>query len=181
MTVSPSSRSPGLKHLLVLGAGLALLCAAPAGAAGAMTWTAPGVARPIVSSTLEQCATSGAQEERSATFAGEMASVPGAVRMEMRIDVAERLPDQADYRTLSAPGLGIWRSSAPSVKAYRYLKQVTNLAGPAFYRGIVHFRWLGAHGRLLASVVLHTKRCEQPSTSVAAPPPAGTVSGSSAN
>jgi hypothetical protein len=157
--------------VLGLGAGLALLFAAPA-AAAATAWTAPGSPKPSVSTTLEQCLTSGSQEERSATFAGEMVSVPGTARMEMRIDVAERLPAQAEYHTLSAPGLGVWRSSAPSVKVYRYLKQVTNLAGPAFYRGVVRFRWLGPHGRLLAFAVLHTRRCEQPSTSAPSPPPA---------
>jgi hypothetical protein len=163
--------------VLGLGAGLALLCAAPSAAAAppaaaATLWTAPGSPRPSVSTTLEQCVTSGSQDERSATFAGEMGSVPGTARMEMRIDVAERLPNEVNYHTLSAPGLGVWRSSAPSVKVYRYLKQVTNLAGPAFYRGVVRFRWLGAHGHLLAFAMLHTRRCEQPSTSVPSPPPA---------
>jgi hypothetical protein len=169
MTLSPSSsRVPRGR---VLGAGLALVCAAPT-AAAATVWTAPGSPKPSVSTTLEQCVTSGSQDERSATFAGEMASMPGAARMEMRIDVSERLPEALEYHTVSAPGLGVWRSSAPSVKVYRYLKQVTNLAGPAFYRGVVHFRWLGPHGRLLASAVLHTKRCEQPSTSAPPMPPA---------
>jgi hypothetical protein len=180
MTLLPSSCPPLRGGLLGLGAGLALLCAAPSGA-GATVWTAPGVPRPTVSTTLEQCVTSGSQEERSATFAGEMASVPGAARMEMRIDVAERLPEEVAYRTLSAPGLGVWRTSAPGVKVYRYLKQVINLAGPAFYRGIVRFRWLGPHGRLLASALLHTKRCEQPSTDLSSPAPAtstGTSTGS---
>jgi hypothetical protein len=173
MTVLPSSCSPRHASLLGLGAALALVCAAPAGAG---VWMAPGLAKPSVSTTLEQCATSGSQEERSATFAGEMVSVPGTARMEMRIDVAERLPEEVDYRTLSAPGLGVWRFSAQSVKVYRYLKQVINLAGPAFYRGVVHFRWLGAHGRLLASAVLHTRRCEQPSTDLSAPAPASGTS-----
>jgi hypothetical protein len=171
MTLSPSSCPVRRRRALGLGAGLALACAAPA-AAAATVWTAPGSPKPSVSTTLEQCATSGSQEERSATFAGEMASVPGTARMEMRIDIAERLPDALEYHTLGGPGLGVWRSSAPSVKVYRYLRQVTNLAGPAFYRGVVRFRWLGSHGRLLASAVLHTKRCEQPSTSVSSPPPA---------
>jgi hypothetical protein len=171
MTLSQSRRPLRSRRAPWLGAGLALMCAAPPVAA-ATVWTVPGLPKPSVSTTLEQCATSGAQEERSATFAGEMASVPGSARMEMRIDVAERMPDEAGYHTLSAPGLGVWRSSAPSVKVYRYLKQVTNLAGPAFYRGVVHFRWLGAHGRLLAFAVLHTRRCEQPSTSLPSPPSA---------
>ena len=54
--------------------------------------------------------------------------------MEMRVDVLERLPGEALFHTLSAPGLGVWRSCRPGVKVYRYLKQVTNLAAPAVYR-----------------------------------------------
>jgi hypothetical protein len=139
--------------------------------AGATIWTQPGVARPTISATLEQCLTAGAQSERSATFAGEMASVPGSARMAMRIDLAERPPDAISYHLVNAPGLGVWRYSAAGVKAYRYLKQVTNLGGPAFYRAIVRFRWLSSRGHLLATATLHTKRCEQPATSVQTPNP----------
>ncbi|HWD11663.1 MAG TPA: hypothetical protein VG366_07445 [Solirubrobacteraceae bacterium] len=144
-------------------------------AADATIWTAPGLARPTLSATLEQCLTAGPQAERSATFAGEMSGVVGSARLEMRIEVAERLPEEISYHTVTAPGLGVWRSAAPGVKVYRYLKQVTNLAGPAFYRGVVHFRWLSSRGRLLADAILHTKRCEQPTTSIwmPAPGPAG--------
>jgi hypothetical protein len=56
----------------------------------------------------------------------------------------------------------VWRSSAPGVKVYKYLKQVTNLSAPAFYRAAVRFRWLNAKGRLIFATELHTPRCEQP-------------------
>jgi hypothetical protein len=144
-------------------------------AADATIWIAPGLTRPAVSATLEQCLTAGPQTERSATFAGEMAGVTGSTRMEMRIDVAERMPEEVSYHTLSAPGLGVWRSSAPGVKVYRYLKQVTNLSGPAFYRGVVRFRWLSSRGRLLATAILHTRRCEQPTTSISMTAPGAPV------
>jgi hypothetical protein len=159
-------RCTGRARPLELIAVLGLMGLAP-GAAGASIWTAPGLARPNASATLEQCLTVGPQSERSATFAGEMGSVLGSSRLEMRIDVAERLPSEFSYHTLSAPGLGVWRVAAPGVKVYRYLKQVTNLSGPAFYRGVVRFRWLSARGRLLAAASLHTRRCEQPTTSAA--------------
>jgi hypothetical protein len=125
--------------------------------------------RPGASATLQQCLTTGTQTERSATFAGEMSAIPGSARMEMRIDVLERMPDDLAYHMVTAPGLGVWRSSAPGVKAYTYLKQVTNLSAPAFYRGEVRFRWLNAKGHLLKVAVLRTRRCEQP-----APAPAET-------
>ena len=55
--------------------------------------------------------------------------------MEIRIAPgASALPANVAYRTVSAPGLGVWRSSAAGVKIFAHLQQVTNLAAPAFYR-----------------------------------------------
>jgi hypothetical protein len=122
--------------------------------------------RPSVSATLEQCVTAVSQPERSATFAGEMTAIAGSTHMEMRIDVLERLPGEALFHTVSAPGLGVWRGSAPGVKVYKYLKQFTNLSAPAFYRAAVRFRWLNARGRLMKAEELRTSHCQQP-----APPP----------
>ena len=113
------------------------------------------------SANLEQCVTSPEQEERAATFSGEMSAIPGSVRMEMRIDVLEKAPEEESYRRVSAPGLGVWRSSAAGVKSFRYLKQVTNLAAPASYRGLVRFRWFNAKGRQISFAELRTRPCEQ--------------------
>jgi hypothetical protein len=122
---------------------------------------APGT-KANVSATLEQCATALAQTERSATFAGEMTVIPGTARMEIRIDIEERSPGEAQYRTVSAPGLGVWRGSAPGVKTYTHIQQVTNLSAPASYRGAVRFRWLNARDRLIKAEELRTPACEQP-------------------
>jgi len=144
--------------------------AQPASASSAASPTALPPSKLTVSATLEQCLTAEAQDERSATFSGEMATIVGSTKMEMRIDVLERTPLEASYRTVSAPGLSVWRSSAPGVKVYKYLKQVTNLSGPAFYRAAVRFRWLNAKGRLIAATELHTRRCEQPGGNTPATP-----------
>jgi hypothetical protein len=127
---------------------------------------APASARTNAAATLEQCVTAVAQTERSVTFAGEMTSIPGSVRMEIRVDILERTPAETSFHAVSAPGLGVWRTAAPGVKVYRYLKQVTNLSAPAFYRGAVRFRWLTSRGHLLKALELRTPHCEQP----AAPP-----------
>ncbi len=121
--------------------------------------------------------TSPEQEARAATFSGEMTAVAGSTRMEMRIDVLEKAPEEESYRRVSAPGLGVWRSSAPGVKSFRYLKQVTNLAAPASYRGAVRFRWFNAKGRQIAFAELRTRGCEE---SVVSPPSQTVVSPSSA-
>ena len=143
---------------------LALLCTAPGGASASAQSGAEG--GPQDSATLEQCVTSVAQVERSATFAGEMTALAGTVRMAMRIEVQERVPGEALYHAVSAPGLGVWRESDVKVKIYKYLKQVTNLSSPASYRALVRFRWLGARGHVIRRAERVTSRCVQP----AAPP-----------
>jgi hypothetical protein len=116
----------------------------------------------IPSATVEQCATSSVQAERSATFSGEMMATPGTVRMSMRIELQERLLGEATFHTVAAPGLGVWRSAAPGVKVYRYIKQVTDLAAPAVYRAAVRFRWLTTKGKLIRALERRTPTCEQP-------------------
>jgi hypothetical protein len=148
---------------------LALLCATPGGASASAQGGQSGAdGGPQDSATLEQCVTSVAQVERSATFAGEMTALAGTVRMAMRIEVQERVPGEALYHTVSAPGLGVWRESDVKVKIYKYLKQVTNLSSPASYRALVRFRWLGARGHVIRRAERVTSRCVQP----APPPPA---------
>jgi hypothetical protein len=136
--------------------------AAPGARSGAAS---PGAGQPAAA--LEQCVTSVAQIERSATFAGEMTAVAGTARMAMRIEVLESAPGEVAFHAVAAPGLGVWRDSDPRVKIYKYLKQVTNLSAPASYRALVRFRWMGAHGHVIKRAERITPRCEQP-----APPPA---------
>jgi hypothetical protein len=115
------------------------------------------------SASLAECATATIpQTERAATFAGEMSAIPGSTRMEIRIDLEERAPGELLYRTISAPGLGLWHSSVAGVKVFTHIQQVTNLSAPASYRGVVRFRWLSAKGRLLKTAALRTAVCEQP-------------------
>ncbi len=145
--------------------GLAPHALGATGATGATgstgTGTTPPAGKPPVSATLEGCTTSEQQAERTATFAGEMSMIPGAAKMEMRIDVLERAPTEETFHVVSAPGLGVWRWAAPGVKTYRYLKEVTNLAAPAYYRGSVRFRWVNAKGKLVKAYELRTPRCIQ--------------------
>jgi hypothetical protein len=125
--------------------------------------------KPTASATLEGCVTAAEPEARSVTFAGEMATIPGSSKMEMRVDVLERMPRELVFHSVTAPGLGVWRISAPGVKTYKYLKEITNLAAPASYRAVVRFRWLNAKGHSIKSLEARTPRCTQtvpPSESV---------------
>jgi hypothetical protein len=176
----PKRRLPrGLALALSVACVLGWLALAPSALRADTTSPTPPapIVKPEVSATLEQCITSDIPAERSATFAGEMASIPGAVKLQMRIEVLERLPHELLFHAVSAPGLGVWRTAAPGVKTYRYLKEVTNLAAPAAYRAAVRFRWLNARGRLMRVTELRTDRCLQPAaearTPVEEPAPAG--------
>lgn len=120
----------------------------------------PGSSGPTA--TLERCVPSLNQAERSATFLGEMTSTPGTGRMSMRIELQERPAGEMAFRNVAAPGLGVWRSAAPGVKIYRYIKQVTNLSAPAVYRAAIRFRWVNAKGKLIKAVERHTSTCTEP-------------------
>jgi hypothetical protein len=158
---------------------LALLGAAQAHAQGGSQTQAGQSVTPVsvpgVSATLEGCVTAPLQGERSATFSGEMTAIAGTARMSMRVDVEERMAGEEWFHTITATGLGVWRSADPKVKVYKYLKQVSNLAAPAVYRAIVSFRWLNAKGHLIKRVDRLTPRCAQLVTSSA---PAGPQSSS---
>ncbi|HST56346.1 MAG TPA: hypothetical protein VLJ42_10715 [Solirubrobacteraceae bacterium] len=130
-----------------------------------------------VSATLDQCTTAAAQTGRSATFAGQMVAVAGAQRMTMRIDVLQHTPGTPGFQPVTGQGLGVWRASAPGVKIYKYLKQVTNLPAPATFRALVRFRWLNAKGHPIKHAARHTAACEQPDLS-AAPSSAAPAAGS---
>ncbi|MEA2208212.1 MAG: hypothetical protein QOF54_689, partial [Solirubrobacteraceae bacterium] len=82
-----------------------VLCAvlAAAGASSSDALASAGSSAPTqptpsaVGATLEQCATSGVQSERSATFTGEMTATAGTARMAMRIDIEERAAGDVEY------------------------------------------------------------------------------------
>jgi hypothetical protein len=169
-SITPIACSRALARGIILGAGaLALACMAPQGArASALAVPQLSAGTPtgsVVSATVEECATTGAQTERAATFTGEMTAVTGTARMAMRIDVEQRVLGEETFHTVSAPGLGVWRSADAKVKVYKYLKQVTNLSMPASYRGLVRFRWLNAKGRVIKRAERLTPRCLQPALS----------------
>src|SRR5947207_11047266 len=172
----------GRRPALALAASAVALCSigAQASAAGATTAQRARPSAPSASAVLEECLTSPVQAERSATFAGEMTAVAGTVRMAMRIDVEERMPEETTYHTVSAPGLGVWRLSDARVRIYKYLKQVTNLSSPAVYRAVVRFRWLAPHGHVIRRSQRFTGSCVQPVMPSTSPPQSAPSSGAAA-
>jgi hypothetical protein len=109
-----------------------------------------------------------------------MTAVTGTARMAMRIEVQERLPNEELFHTVSAPGLGVWRGSAPGVKIYQYVKQITNLSFPADYRALVRFHWLNDKGYVIKRAERHTLECVQPALAPVTPAAPVTPGGASA-
>lgn len=165
MTKMAFNPTPAVKTASILVCGLAALTLAQGALAHtgvrrtSTTATSDGTAYSV---TLEQCATSTVQAERSATFTAQMTAISATQRMGMRIELQQRLRGEPEFHTVLAPGLGTWHSSEAGVKIYKYVKQVTNLDAPAAYRAVVRFRWLGEKGKLLKHAELHTTRCLQP-------------------
>jgi hypothetical protein len=143
-----------------------------AGSGGVDAQSGTSSAKPIATATLTQCATATIpQTERSATFAGEMTAIAGTARMQMRVELQERIPGELQYRTVADPALGVWRGSAPGVKVFTHIEQVSNLSAPAVYRGVLHFRWINAKAHTIKVEQLSTAVCEQPA------PPSSTSTG----
>ncbi len=151
-----------------------------AGGLGTQQLTSPMLGG--ASATLEECVTATVQEQRAVAFSAEMTAVAGTMRMAMRIDLEQRAPGELEFHTVTSSGLGVWRSSDPKVKVYKYLKQVTNLAAPASYRGLVRFRWLNAKGHVIKRADRLTSRCLQPGAPepTEPSPPSSTTTNSSA-
>jgi hypothetical protein len=125
---------------------------------------------------IEQCLTSTVQAERSATFTAQMTATAATQKMAMRIELQQRLQGESEFHNLAAPGFGVWRTSEPGVKIYKYVKQVTNLDAPAAYRVTVRFHWIDERGHVLKHDELHTSRCIEPTLSgqvTQTPPPTG--------
>lgn len=137
---------------------LALVACGSVALARESTVTAPG----DYSVTLEQCVSSAMQAERSATFVAQMVATAPTQKMAMKINLEERTRSEAEYHVVAAPGFGLWRTSEPGVKIYKYVKQVSNLAAPAAYRVAVKFRWVGDKGKVIKRADLRSSRCFQP-------------------
>lgn len=120
--------------------------------------------------TLEKCVTAAARSESFAVFTGRMSAVPGATGMAMRIGIEVRTPEEPFFHPLegNVAATGSWRTSEPGVKIFKDLKQVSNLSGPADYRGVVRFRWTSSKGALVKREVLRTTPCHQPAPEVQA-------------
>lgn len=110
---------------------------------------------------LLACSRGPAPADRQALFRGSMRSLPGTRRMWMRFALQERVGD-GRFRTVRAPGLGVWRKSLPGLRTFAYRQRVLALAEGAAYRAVVRFRWYGSDGELIRRARARSRPCREP-------------------
>ena len=140
---------------LLLGA-LAAFPTASALAAGG-----DAAARRLASVRVVECSRGPDAIDRHATFRGAMRRLPGTHGMSMRFSLQERVGD-GRYRTVKAPGLGVWRKSHPAVRRFSHRQRVLDLAEGAAYRAVVSFRWYDTDGELIRRAKRRSRACNQP-------------------
>ena len=145
----------------ILTAGVVATTLLPAGiAAVAAPVDDPGRARaPVASVRLVECVR--VPENRTAVFRGAMRRIPGAGRMWMRFKLQERV-GAGPFRSVKAPGLGVWRKSVPGVRRFAHRQRVLALAEGSAYRTVVSFRWYDSDGELIRRTKRRSPACRQP-------------------
>lgn len=133
-------------------------------AAALVATAAPAAAQPVpapVKAKLMGCETALDQADRFAVFEGEMRSVAGASRLQMRFSLRGREPGHDRWVKVAAPGFGTWISATPGVRRFVYTRRVEDLLAPARYRVIARYRWLDAAGAVLRTAERRTPVCRQ--------------------
>ena len=144
---------------LGLGAVLALVLAAAALGAAPRAQLRGFVCQPALEPAL-----------RAVSVTSVMRPVHGTQAMAARFELLFRARGAAGFRPLTVAGtdLGRWISPAGHTLGRRpgdvwiLSKPVVDLSAPAEYRLRVHFRWTGAHHRVLAAATKTTATCLQP-------------------
>jgi hypothetical protein len=119
-------------------------------------------ARPHARAVLVACERGDVQADRAGVFEGQMRTVPGAERMQMRFTLQARPSARERWTAVALPGFGTWVASDPGTARYVYTKRVENLLAPASYRVALRFRWLDAGGKRIAGARAYSAGCRQP-------------------
>jgi hypothetical protein len=91
-----------------------------------------------------------------------MTSVTGTITMAVNFQLEERKATAVAFVPVSAPGFGVWVSSAPGVGIYTYDHEVTALPAPAAFRVSVRARWFDRHHHVIRREALVSPVCVQP-------------------
>src|SRR5947209_7230844 len=97
-----------------------------------------------------------------------MRTLPGTRKLELRFDLLQRIKGSSRFVAVHGYHLGTWLTPKdPTLgrvpgDTWELTKPVVNLPAPALYRFRVRFRWIGAHGHVIATDVKGSPTCNQP-------------------
>jgi hypothetical protein len=130
--------------------------------------SALAVAPPRAELTTPGCQRAADPSGRSVTITAVMRPVTGTERMALKFELERRAAHATMFRVLRGRNLGDWVHPADSTLGqlpgdqWMLRHNVVNLAGPAYYRFRVSFRWTGAGNRVLAERARLSPVCYQP-------------------
>ena len=143
---------PRMRHLALLTLALALTAALPAASAAKR--------KPLATAKVVECSKGSTAELRHAVFRGAARRVAGTDRMWIKFKLQERT-GTGRFRTVAAPGLGVWRKSNSGVRRFAVRQRVLALGEGASYRVAVQFRWYDEDGELLRRTRRVSRACRQ--------------------
>jgi len=137
---------------------LAATVAFPAASLAARATDPPAVAN----LTAKVVACDVLSDDRAATFYARMDSEPGAAKLQIRIQLLQRLGRGDTWSKLDVPALRLWHTSQAGVKRFGWKQTVDALRIGAAYKARVQYRWLTPAGTVLDSATRETPVCRGP-------------------
>ena len=98
----------------------------------------------------------------SATFYGRMDTVGGALKMQMRFQLLERLGRDDNFSRVDVPALRAWRTSQAGVKRFGWKQTVDGLHTGGAYKARIQFRWVSPTGDTVDTETRDTPVCRGP-------------------
>ena len=148
--------------------GIACAAAATVGGGAAAAASASAGTPPRAQLTQFACHSTIDPAQRTVSVTSVMRPIPGTRTLSVRFELlAQPAGTSTPHIVGATAGLGVWVSPADRTlgrrpgDVWKLAKPVSDVDAPAGYRFRVEFRWLGAHGRVLARVTRQTGRCDE--------------------
>src|SRR4051794_10354648 len=101
-------------------------------------------------------------DNRTATFYARMDTLAAASKMQIRLQLFERLGRDDSWSKLDVPALRQWHSSQPGVKRFGWKQTVDALRLGGAYKAHVQYRWVSPAGVVLDTASRDTPVCRGP-------------------
>jgi hypothetical protein len=144
--------------MLRIATALAAMAAFPAAVSAATAPDAPVTPAPVA--RLIACDVTSA--DRAATFYARMDAIANAAKMQIRLQLFERLGRDDSWSRVDVPALRAWHVSQAGVKRFGWKQTVDALRLGGAYKARVQYRWLTPTGAVLDSESRDTPVCRGP-------------------